>query len=248
MNKIFKTIWAVWALIVFVVTFFIVLIPISLTFILKEPHRGNVVHVLHKGWMVTFLTLVGIRLKIKGKEYFKKGESYVITANHKSFLDVMAIVPIIPGPNKILAKREMVKIPIFGIIYRSGSVLVDRSSAKSRLESVQRMKDVLDRGHHLCLYPEGTRNRTGKPLRDFYDGAFLTAIQTQRPIMPCVLFNTYELFPNKPLFSLMPGVVEAHYLPPIDVSGYTEKDKKQLKELVFQQMWDYIVEHENKAK
>jgi len=238
-------IWAFLAFILFGLTLLIVMIPVGISLLWKEPARSKILYVTFKVWMKTYLPLIGVRVKVKGLAYFKPNQGYIITTNHRSFLDIMVTVPYIPGPSKTLAKVEMAKIPFFGLIYRAGSVLVDRKSEKSRRESLFKMGEVLNRGQHLCLYPEGTRNKTDLPLQPFYKGAFTTALQTQKPIIPCVLLGTSDILPaTKPLL-LKPGTVQMHFLPPIEVSAYADMDKNELKELVFKQMWEYIEEHQS---
>ena len=114
---------------------------------------------------------------VHGKENFKRGENYIVASNHNSYMDVPLTTPFIPGPNKTIAKSELAKVPLFGLIYQRGSILVDRKSEKSRRESYVKMKEVLDQGLHMCIYPEGTRNTTGEPLKSFHDGAFKLAGQ-----------------------------------------------------------------------
>jgi len=74
-----------------------------------------------------FFTFSGVRRIIKGKQHFKKGENYVVVCNHNSLMDVPVSVTSVPA-NKTIAKIEMAKIPVFGLIYKRGSVLVDRKS------------------------------------------------------------------------------------------------------------------------
>lgn len=176
--------------------------------------------------MSTWLFLIGCRLKIKGKKNFKKGENYIVTCNHNSFMDVVAITPFIPGPNKTIAKIEMSKIPIFGLVYMRGSVLVDRKNKNSRKESFSKMKHVLDLGMHMCIYPEGTRNKTELPLADFKDGAFKLAIDTGHDILPAVAFNTKNIMPADKGFYVWPGTMHLHFLPPVSVAGETSESLK----------------------
>lgn len=128
--------------------------------------------------MAIFFTLSGVRLTIRGRENFKKGENYIVVCNHNSLMDVPLTSPGIPGANKTIAKIEMAKIPVFGIIYKRGSVLLDRKSDASRRDSYLAMKDVLEKGMHMCIYPEGTRNKTENPLKSFHDGAFRLSFDT----------------------------------------------------------------------
>ena len=194
-----------------------------------------------------FMPLVGCPIIRRGKQHFKKGENYVVVVNHNSLVDIPVSSPWIPGPNKTLAKAEMAKIPIFGVIYKTGSVLVNRKSEKSRGESFMRMQEALKLGLHLCLYPEGTRNKTKEPLQSFYDGAFRTAIAAQKPIIPGLIFNTGRILPHNRKFWARPLPIHFHFLEPISTEGLTLNDTHILKEKVFNLMKNYYVVHSKSA-
>ncbi len=236
-------IFALWALLSFVVTMLIILLPAWSFGLLPEPKRTIVFIKLSRIWMAIWLPLAGIRLIIRGKEQFKAGQNYVVVCNHNSFMDVPVTSPGIPGANKTIAKLEMARIPLFGIIYKRGSVLVDRKSEESRLKSYAHMKQVLEMGLHMCIYPEGTRNKTKQPLKEFKDGAFRLAIETQKPIIPAVLFNTKKVLPTNKVFYFWPSKIEMHFLPAVDVSGLEMSDAKALKDQIFVMMWKYIEEY-----
>jgi 1-acyl-sn-glycerol-3-phosphate acyltransferase len=240
-KNILGRLFAVWALLFFVITMLvIILIPAWLVGLLKEPKRTTIFIQLSRIWMGVYLPLVGVRLKITGKEHFAKNQNYVIVCNHNSFMDVPVTSPGIPGGNKTIAKIEMAKIPLFGLIYRRGSVLVDRKSEESRLKSYAYMKRVLEMGLHMCIYPEGTRNKTAMPLKEFKDGAFRLAIETKKPIIPAVLFNTKKVLPQHKPFFFWPSKIEMHFLAPIETAHLQMEDTKLLKEKVFELMWNYI--------
>ena len=236
-KNVFGRIWAVWGLVIFAVTMLIAIIPIALSGSLPEPRRTEIFRRSSKAWMDVFLFLIGCRLRIIGREHFSKGQTYIVTCNHNSMMDVPLSTPYIPGPNKTIAKIELAKIPLFGLIYRRGSVLVDRKSDESRRKSVDDMKAVLAQGMHMCIYPEGTRNKTGQPLKSFYDGAFKLASDTGTSIIPTILFGTSKVLPPSKTFFLWPHPLDIHFLEPVIVTK--GEDVTQLREKVFKIMWEY---------
>jgi len=236
LKEIFARIWALWGLICFVVTILIAFIFYSPCFFMKEPAAGKYHRIVSRVWMVVYLHLIACPFKVKGREYFQPGKNYVITCNHNSLADILITTPFMPSANKTIAKSGLAYIPVFGWIYAAGSVLVDRKNEKSRRESFKKMKHALDLGFHMVIYPEGTRNRTDQPLKSFYEGAFRLAIETQKQIMPAVLFNTRKVLPVKKTFYLFPQKLEMHFLPPVDSRNISVKE---LKEKVFRVMWDY---------
>jgi 1-acyl-sn-glycerol-3-phosphate acyltransferase len=244
--KIFKEIagriCALWAMIWFIATMLIVFIPIWIIGLWPEPKRTLFLCNLFRAWMGFFFFITGLRLQKKGLGNFKKGETYIVVCNHNTLLDVPVSTPGIPGASKTIAKIEMSRIPLFGIIYKRGSVLVNRKNEGSRKSSYSKMKQVLDLGIHMCIYPEGTRNKTKEPLQRFHDGAFRLAVDTKHAIMPAIIFNTKKIFPNDKKFFFLPGKIEMHFLPAIEVGSQTAE---QLKEKIFTLMKEYYVRHFN---
>ncbi len=238
-KTIFGGIWALWGLISFVVTFFIIFIPSMITYLVPDPKGQDWFIRISRVWMTVWLYMVGCPLKVNGKENFAKGTAYIVTCNHNSMLDIPISCPFIPGGNKTIAKKSFVKVPLFGWFYRKGAVLVDRKSEVSRRQSFDAMKKVLAMGMHMSVYPEGTRNRTDEPLKKFYDGAFKLAVATNAPVIPAVIFNTKKALPvNKP-FYFIPHRLRMDFLPPVPVDGQTAE---QLRDKVFQLMKDHYTQ------
>ena len=232
---------ALWAMIVFAVSMLIFWIPIWVTGLWKEPKRTIYVFYVFRLWMAFFFILTGVRRKIIGKKNFKKGVAYIVVCNHNSYMDPPLSSPGIPGINKTIAKEEMAKIPLFGMIYRRGSVLVNRKSEESRRKSYLKMKEVLEMGFHMCIYPEGTRNKTNAPMTIFHDGAFKLAVDTGKQIMPAVIFNTAKVLPTHKPFFFWPQKVEMHFLPPVSIANKSATD---LKNEVYQLMESYYIAHQ----
>jgi 1-acyl-sn-glycerol-3-phosphate acyltransferase len=240
-KRILGHIYFAYALILFAATMLIIFIPVWLTTLLDEPNRAKVMHPIFRIWMGVYMPLALCPVFRKGKKNFEKGKNYVVVCNHNSFADVPVSSPWIPGPNKTLAKVEMARIPLFGVIYKAGSVLVDRKSDASRRDSFNQMALMLEKGLHLCLYPEGTRNKTDQPMQPFYDGAFTTAIRAQKPVMPALIFNTRDILPGRPKLWAWPNKVHIHFLTAVSTEGLSTQDAGKLKTEVRAQMESYFV-------
>jgi 1-acyl-sn-glycerol-3-phosphate acyltransferase len=237
LTDVFGRVWAVWAFISFLVTFLIIFLPSMMSYLFKDNWKGQKYFIgVSRVWMSCWLFLVGCPLKVRGREHFKKGEAYVIVYNHNALLDVPLSAPFVPGPNKTIAKASFAKVPIFGWFYKRGSVLVDRGDNRSRMKSFEAMRQVLEANMHMCIYPEGTRNRTSDPMKPFFDGAFKLAIDAKKEVMPCVIFGTKEAIPIEKGFFLLPTKLEMHFLPPISSEGMKTG---ALKEKVFNIMKDH---------
>lgn len=235
-KDVFAKIWALWGLISFVVSFIIIL-PISMVaYLFKDYVKGQKYFIdVSRMWMRTWLFLIGCSLKVVGKENFKKGENYIVVFNHNALLDVPLSAPFIPGPNKTIAKDSFAKIPIFTWFYSRGSVLVNRKDEKSRIRSYDEMRRVLKEGMHMCIYPEGTRNRTDQPLKQFYEGAFKLSTDTGKSIIPCIITGTKKAMPIHKTFYLLPQKLEMHFMPEAKPG---DKNAKELKDEVYKMMLD----------
>jgi 1-acyl-sn-glycerol-3-phosphate acyltransferase len=237
---IFGRIWAVWVIVIFTITMLIFLIPFLLfCFFREDPEKTRWFTRYSRVWMAVFLPLAGCPLRIKGKDKFIKGKTYVVVCNHNGLIDVPVTAPGIPGGNKTIAKIEMARVPVFGLMYRTGSVLVDRKNETSRRESFAKMKEALDMGLHMCIYPEGTRNKTSEPLKSFHDGAFRLALSSGKEIIPAVIFYSRIIMPANKTFYFRPHRLQMHFLDP--VAPEPGETVESLKQRVFVLMRDYYV-------
>lgn len=239
LELIFGRIWAVWALIWFVVTMLVFYIPFLIIKNLPEPRRTKLFISFSQAWMMLYLPGIGCPLTIRGKEHFRKGENYVVICNHNSLMDVPVSARAVPGGNKTIAKMEFARVPLFGMLYQMGSVLVDRKNERSRKESFAKMKQVLAMGLHMCIYPEGTRNLSGEPIKAFHDGAFRLSADTGKKLMPALIFHTQTVLPADKGFFLWPHPLQMHFLEPVELQqGETIEE---LKNRVYHIMRAYYV-------
>lgn len=239
-KNVLGAVWALWGIATFAATLLVIIIPVCITFLIKEPEGTEVYRQITRVWMAVWLTLIGSPLKVVGKENFKKGKNYIVVSNHNSLMDVPVTTPYVRGANKTIGKKSFTKAPVFGLVYIRGTVLVDRKNEASRRKSFEDMKKVLAQGLHMVIYPEGTRNRTSDPLKSFHDGAFKLAVVTQKEIIPTLIFHTGTVLPPQKTFYMRPHRLEMHFLPAVSPENLSSKE---LREKVFKTMWDYYLEH-----
>jgi len=193
------------------------------------PRAVAVTYFFMKLWSWVFSKLNFIPYDIIGRENVVKGKAYIYTSNHTSFLDLPGIAMTIRGQFRPLAKKELLKIPVFGWITRVTCVVVDRSSNESRKRSMLYLKKMLDLGINILIFPEGTQNRTKEVMQPFYDGAFRIAIETQQPILPMVVTGAGRLMPPGKFF-IRPGKIKIIAGREISTDGLTLDNLDELKE------------------
>ncbi len=185
-------------------------------------------------WGLGWLWICGMPLKRLGKK--PPPGRYVIVLNHISYLDALLIFPAMYNYFRPLAKKEMSKIPFMGFVYSRIALLVDRSSKHSRAKSMRLMHRTIENEADILIFPEGTFNETGAPLKEFYDGAFRLAINVQKPILPVLLPDTVNRWHFSAWWKTSPGKNRVVFLDPIPVEGLTIKDVPALKEKVYKIM------------
>ena len=240
-RKIYGIITTIYGAIIITLDLGLFLIPVIILNFLKEKTYSPIFYNItrYAYFFYTFFTFS--RVKVFGKEYFKKGKNYIVIANHRSFFDIFMTTPLVPRINKTIGKIDIMKVPLFKYYYKLGTVLVDRKSKKSRADSFIKMKKVLENNYCMCVYPEGKRNRTQEPLLPFHDGAFRLSFETKTPIIPSVTFNTEKVMPPDEILMFYPYRSYAYFLPEVDPSNF--QSIQELKNHCFEVMYNFYKTH-----
>ncbi len=186
-------------------------------------------------WSWIFSQLTFIRYKFYGRENFREGQAYIYVSNHTSFLDIPGLCMLIGKEFRPMAKKELLKIPVFGWIARGACVIVDRSSSESKKKSLEKLKATLEEGISILLFAEGTQNRSKELLQPFKDGAFRIAIDTQKPILPMVVVGAGPLMPPGTI-KMHPGLIKIFVGPEIPVADLSTDSTQSLKQKTFEAM------------
>jgi 1-acyl-sn-glycerol-3-phosphate acyltransferase len=122
----------------------------------------------------------------------------ILAANHISNADPVVVgawlTPALGRRIHWLGKKEMFDWPVVGWMARNGGVLpVDRGAAD--VEAFRMASRVLDAGHVLMVFPEGTRSPTAE-LQQAKDGLAMLALRTGATIVPIGVSNTDRVWPK----------------------------------------------------
>lgn len=237
---LFRMLYVVYAITLFLLLMIPVFLWVLIAIQFGRIKGGNLAFRGCMVWADVWFFLIFIRHRNIYRQKPLPGQSYIYVANHISYLDSAVIPKVFRGRVRPLGKAEMTRIPIFGLIYKYAIVTVDRSNPANRARSVQLLKSVLQKGISVLVFPEGTFNETGTPLKNFYDGAFRIAIETNTPILPVLLLDMYDRMRTDSVFSLNPGKSRAVFLPEVSVEGLTMNDVAALKQRVYQIIADEL--------
>jgi 1-acyl-sn-glycerol-3-phosphate acyltransferase len=168
--------------------------------------------------------IAGVRWKRIGYEQLDLSRNYIFMSNHVSNLDPPLLIPLLPHRVTIMVKRELFRIPILGrAMLMADCVPIDRHNRDAAIASVRKAEEVIRRGHHMVVYPEGTRSRDGR-LLPFKKGPFYMAMETGVPIVPITLLETEKLWP-KGKFFVKPGEAQVIFHPLVDPKQFSDRDE-----------------------
>ena len=204
---------------------------------------GNFIYKLCSFWADVWMFLIGMFHRNIYENPHDDSCQYIFVCNHISYLDGPVMVKTFRQKLRVLGKAEMANIPLFGFIYKHAVVMVDRKDAAYRLQSVNTLRSILKRKISVFIFPEGTFNMTHQPLKEFYNGAFRIAIETQTPVKPILFLDTYDRLNYNSVFSFSPGRSRSVFLEETKTSGMSMDDLPFLKEKIYNQMEAALIKY-----
>ena len=237
MRKVLVFLFSIYGFSVFILLMLLLFPFIVLSSLFGSIKGGNIIYKIITLWADLAMLCWAMPHQNEGEEKTNPNIAQVIVFNHTSFIDIPIMLKTLRTFQiRILAKASMGKVPIFGFIYKQGTVLVDRSSPVARAASMDRMKALIRKKISIVIAPEGTFNMTSHPLKEFYNGAFKIAIEMKVPIQPVIFLNAHDRLSHESIFSLTPGKSVSVFLEPISTDELTELDMEQLKTKVYDAM------------
>lgn len=180
------------------------------------------------GWVTSF---AGVKIEVDNRAKLVADQPYVFVANHASSLDIWAMFLVIPRRMRMIAKKQLARIPLFGWGMWAGRfIFIDRQNGVAARRSIDLAGERIHNGESVLLFPEGTRTRDGS-LGPFKKGSFHLAVKAGVPIVPVALRGTRELMPRGSIL-LRAGTVKAIVGEPIATEGLSDEERATLNERV----------------
>jgi len=154
----------------------------------------------YRSWAHRLLFFSGVRVETIGKENISKEKSYVFVANHSSYFDIPAAFVAIPNRMRIMYKKELEKIPVFGWYLKySDFVGIEREAVASARQSLNEALSLIRQDYSVLIFPEGTRSPDGR-LGEFKRGALYLAFKSGKEIVPVTIIGAREILPRGSFF------------------------------------------------
>ncbi len=163
-------------------------------------------------------------------------KAYLIMSNHQSHYDVTVIYYVLGSTIRMVAKRELFDVPVFGSAMRAaGFISIDRQNTKNAIASLEDAKEKLASGVPMWIAPEGTRSPTGA-LLPFKKGGFVLALATGAPVLPVSIRGTRDVLRAKGLRSRRGVHVYVTIHAPIDPSRFADMDRRAARNALSEQV------------
>ncbi len=171
------------------------------------------------------LFLSGTSVTVIGEENVPKDIPVLYVGNHRSYFDIVMTYVRVPRPTGYIAKAEMLRIPLLSHWMKNLHCLfLDRTDIKQGMKTILQAIDKIKSGISICIFPEGTRNKTVDTFLDFHDGSFKIAEKTGCPIVPMAINNAGAIFEDH-----IPKIKKTHvvleYCKPIYIKDLSKEEK-----------------------
>lgn len=175
-----------------------------------------------------WLRLSGAKMKVTGLELLDPKQTYVFAANHRSYLDTAAMFVYTGRRIGLLAKKELLKVPVLGVGMGFVNVMaIDRTNRESAIRTTRAAAERIKSGVSFAVFVEGTRAKPGE-LLPFKKGAFYMAREAGVPVAPVAIRNS-DVLMGKGTSEARSGVLELVFLPPVSTAGLeTDEDIDRL--------------------
>lgn len=205
-------VWSILSIILATLVYFLCFQPNVMLFLAKHL------------WARPVILILGGRVKVRGKENLKKGEHYLIIANHTSYSDIPSLFRAVPFYLHFIAKAELRKVPLLGwYMSKSGMIFIDRQNKTKSRESLSDAAALIKKGKSVVIFPEGTTSDDGK-IAPFKKGGMHLALESESTILPVRIKGTNKIWPSANYFNLRSGKVEVIIGEPIPHSIYKEEE------------------------
>jgi 1-acyl-sn-glycerol-3-phosphate acyltransferase len=206
----------------------------------KADNAACVCAEVPRTWARLLLRVAGVSIEVEAAEDIDPTAPQVVVANHSSWFDPLVLAGFCPGPYVFVAKKEVARVPFFGMALRAcGHIYIDRSDRDLAVESLEVARERLeDDGPSIIMFPEGTRSATGE-LQRFKKGPFVLAIQAGAEVVPAALIGARDVMKKNDLL-VHPGVIRLRFGTPIPVDSYDFEQRDELADRAWLSLRDLL--------
>lgn len=187
-------------------------------------------------WATRVVANAEMSVSVRGREnipslgHHQNGKAYLVMSNHQSHYDVAVIYYVLGPTLRMVAKRELFDLPVFGSAMKAaGFISVDRQNTERAIANLEDAKQRLTSGTPIWIAPEGTRSPTGE-LLTFRKGGFILALDTGAPILPVSIRGTRDVLRAKGILTRPGKEVLVTIHPAVDPARYSHMPRRSARD------------------
>ena len=205
--------------------------------------RDNAVFYLYaRSWSRMLLRIAGVTVALRGEHSIDATVRYVYVANHSSLFDIPVVLAYVPDNIRIMYKRDLNKIPVFGwCLALSPFIAVDRADGRDAMAKLEATIASMRDGTSVLVFPEGTRSDDGM-VGEFKRGAFVLAARSGKPLVPLAILGSAKILPARKLI-LTKGTVTLKIGVPLHATGTSRADEMNMLANVRSILHEHVVSH-----
>lgn len=229
----FRVVWKLFFFAVFVST--LTLLYPLFNYHLSNPERFPKAFRLMRTWAWWLLGVPGIWMRIDKRAPLPENP-FIICPNHSSYLDIIAMYRVFKDYFVFMGKAEINTWPLFHIFFTKGmNISVDRKSSVGSHEAFERVKEEVDKGHNIVIFPEGTIPPHAPQLKGFKNGAFKLAMEKNIPIVPVTFLTNWKRLQAGPALrnSGGPGPSKVVIHAPVYPKDYVDSGVTKMRQDIF---------------
>ncbi|WP_088292704.1 lysophospholipid acyltransferase family protein [Bacillus mycoides] len=161
---------------------------------MSPQEKDSVVYKTTNWFGKKMVRVTGSTVEVKGLENVPKDKPVLVVSNHQSNMDIPVLLGYLNKPIGFVSKAEIKKFPVVPTwMELMNCVFMDRSNRRQSLKAIKDGIELLESGHSIVIFPEGTRSKGGE-IGEFKAGSFHLAVKSGVSILPVTLDGTYKMF------------------------------------------------------
>ena len=173
-------------------------IGVFIVFIFALLKMKRPIHVMFQLWAKSVFIIIGKKFKVHGLENIRKGEKYILVANHASLFDIVAITSFYPEISWFGHER-LLKVPLFNMILKMTDYVPFKEPNYRNTRDMIKQLTHKSKQKTVAIFPEGTRTLNGR-INTFYRGFIYLYRTSDLKILPVTLNGFYDLKPKNRMY------------------------------------------------
>lgn len=205
----------------------------------SEKEAENYIYISVKKWSDFILKLINASIKVTGTENIPQTPCLFVS-NHQGFLDIPIILSSLDRTVGFIAKKELTKFKLVSYWMKQiNCIFINREDIRESIKSINKGSELLNNGHSMVIFPEGTRSK-GPRIGEFKKGSLKLALKSKVPIVPIAIDGSYKLREGNVHSMIKSANVNVTICKPIYTDSLSREDRESLSDTIKSEISNYI--------